>query len=692
MSVGMLLVAGCRPAVKQVDVNPGEMIAKLIETNRVWLLQPPAGVTNFEYVLNLSAGSRRFEVPDPAHASNAHRQAVTYYSILQHLARNPGSETIKRVEPWPGAIRLDVKFDAVVEGAVGNGVENSWTGYHTISGSEGYIVIDTNRWVPLEAGLGRLRERFSEYATVVSNQYAPLTVRLDIGETSYEWKFKVHEPGLWLYEEGTSGTRKLAWIDHVKVNGTLAKVVAAAASEREEDQAERKARGRLRRFLEANAHWLLPRLDSRAGLIYEYSQEAPYMERIIFHPHGHVLARLESSKESSTSTTERLWMADGRAYYGLTASPFLSFETASPDPLWTAAYWPYKDRLVQHLLMGLALECAATRLAREPDAFWVEVQDSGEHPDSYVLILKPKSAARLFTGTMLTFSSWCYIHDVAYDRAELMVNVATHRLMDEHTYSQGQLKASYEFQNWIEDGSSAAPGQIRAVLPHKEQGQDQSLEMIARFHYPRPGTWLLREVESRFRGTDSKSSGTITLVNSNSNAFALVDRAIEKAQFTADILYRITQTAEPGAIIDLQPGSSANLVTRALWTAPALDAARAQADVKTFEPLVGLYRATLSTNAPTLEVEGVTAAPFMEFASAWKFEFLDSQGSSIGSVTTNILVRSERGPSPFRILVPTPAAMPVGERLRVSARGTVQRMTAFSRGAGRWFHLSNSNN
>jgi hypothetical protein len=369
-------------------------------------------------------------------------------------------------------------------------------------------------------------------------------------------------------EEGTSGTRKLAWIDQVKVNGALAKVVAAAASEREEDQAERKGRGRLRRFLEANVHWLLPRLESRAGMIYEYRQEAPYAERILFHPAGHVMARLESAKESATPTRERLWMADGRAYQGLVTSPFLSIETASSDPLWTAEYWPHKDRLVQHLLMGLALDCAVTRLAREPDAFWVEVKDSGEHPDRYVLMLRAKGAARLFTGTMLSFTSWCYMHDVRYDRAELLVDLTTHRLIDEHDYSQDQLKGSYQFENWIEKGSSAAPGLIRALLPHEEKGQDRSLEMTARFNYLRPGVWLLQDVESKFRGTDSGSSGTVTVLSSDPSAMSLVDAAIQKAQFTADTLNRIAQASDQGTSADVLPGASADLLLRAIWAAP----------------------------------------------------------------------------------------------------------------------------
>jgi hypothetical protein len=96
------LVTGCRPAATQPVLEPSEMIARLIETNRSWLLQTPPGITNFEYVLNRAAGSRRFEVDDAAHASNARRQGVTYYSILQHLARNPQSASVTRVEPQPG--------------------------------------------------------------------------------------------------------------------------------------------------------------------------------------------------------------------------------------------------------------------------------------------------------------------------------------------------------------------------------------------------------------------------------------------------------------------------------------------------------------------------------------------------------------------------------------------------------------
>jgi hypothetical protein len=98
-----------------------------------------------------------------------------------------------------------------------------------------------------------------------------------------------------------------------------------------------------------------------------------------------------------------------------------------------------------------------------------------------------------------------------------------------------------------------------------------------------------------------------------------------------------------------------------------------------------------STNAPTVEIDGVTAVPFTEFAAEWRFDFTNSQGASVGSYSTNIFLRADGGPTPFRILVPTPFAVPAGERLHISAQGTIQRMTAFSRGAGRWYQLSNNN-
>ena len=265
----------------------------------------------------------------------------------------------------------------------------------------------------------------------------------------------------------------------------LRQAVAASVAREKAEAAGTEA---LRTFLKANQHWLLPSLEARRGLVYEYRQEAPYLERVLFDSDGNLMARLEASKENpERPTRQRLWLADGRSYSGDAGDQFVKLEGAANAAASPAA-WLQRDRLVQHLAMGLALDCALTRLAREPDTFWAEVLPVPNAADRYLLVLHPRKDALLFTGTMLTFSSWSFMHDVRYDRSEILCDAATHRPLEERDYAgKSELKGEYQFEDWLSDASGAAPGRIRAVVPHEKDGKDQALEMDARFHFAKPG-------------------------------------------------------------------------------------------------------------------------------------------------------------------------------------------------------------
>lgn len=687
------------PGTGDTQSRSQEIIRRFVEVNRYWLIGPGSGVQNFSYVLNRMSGTQQFEVTDPAHAPLPRRQGVTYSTLVHQLAYEPQSATVTKVVEEKGKLRLALKFEAALKFAIGNGVEDSWNGYHSFGGSDGYLVLDTERWVPLEAHVGPLTETFGEYARVDEQHYVPLAIREQLDDTRYDWRFRLYKPGLWLFDEGISDGRRLAWVEQVKVNSAEAQLRQATTASLEQAERTKVGQERLEVFLKANRHWLLPSLEARRGLVYEYRQEAPYLERVLFDPDGNLMARLEATKESpERPTRQRLWLPDGRSYSGDAGDQFVKLEGGWGKPEDSEA-WLRADRIVQHMAMGLALDCALTRLAREPENFWAEVRPATNGTSRYLLVLHPKRDARLFTGTMLTFSSSAFMHDVRYDRSEVLCDAATHRPLEEKDYAgEKELKGGYRFEDWLDDSSGAVPGRIHAVMPYEKDGKDQALEMDAQFRFAKPGLWLLERVESHFRGEGGGSKGTVAVVSATAESFQPIRELLQKAETTAQTLGAIQAAPTGSTAQPIKVGDWAPLPLRAAWSDQARESAKA-ADERgrrnapaAQAPLVGLHRARVvqrQDGSAQVELEGISTTAWKEFQTEWKVKLQDAEGRVLAAGTTNLDLRAEGGPAPFEIRLgltrsETPSSLPQ----RIAVEATVQRMTGAYHGHGMWLRFT----
>jgi hypothetical protein len=672
-----------------------EILRKFAEANRYWLQAPPPTVRNFSYVLNRLSGTQSFEVTDPAKTPRARVQGVSYNALLQQLARAPQSVTVTSLVEEGGKVRLFLSFKQELRCAIGNGVENSWNGYHSFRGREGSLVLDSQRWVPLEASVGRLQESFSDYVAVDPGHYVPLAIHEQLEESGYDWHFRLYAPGLWLFDESLSDGRRLAWVEQVKINAAEAAVLKATPESLARAERTQAGQERLQLFLKANRQWLLPSLMARRGFAYEYRQEAPYLERVLIDFEGNVMVRLEACQDSPNQPTrQRLWLADGRSYTGNASDslPQLTPGTnlnANPDA------WLQRDRMVQNLALGLGIDCALTRLAREPDNFQVEVRPLSDRPERYVLVLHGKRGTRLFTGTMLAFSSWAYMHDVDYDRAEVLCDATTHRPIEEKDFSgKAESKGEYFFENWLSTPVGPAPGLIRSVIPVSKDGKDGSLEMSAQFQLAKPGVWLLAQVASHFRGATGGSTGTVSVVLVNANTFQPIRELVQKAGETAGLLEALQQAPVGTNQQAVAPGEWKAMPLRAAWTEQARESARSMDDhgrkpAAAEPPLIGLHRGRIlspSGSGVRVELQGVSTANWKEYGTVWKVSLQDAAGHSLGSGSTNLSVRAEGGPTPFVVSLELPlaseAASSAPQRLAVEA--TVQRMSGMYHGHGMW--------
>jgi hypothetical protein len=318
--------------------------------------------------------------------------------------------------------------------------------------------------------------------------------------------------------------------------------------------------------------------------------------------------------------------------------------------------------------------------------------------DRYVLVLHPKGKAALFTGTMLTFSSWAFMHDVRYDRSEIVCDAATHRPLQEKDYAgQKELKGEYHFEDWLTDASGAAPGRIRAVMPYEKDGKDQALEMDARFRFARPGLWLLELVESHFRGGMGGSTGTVAVLAATADSFQPIRDLLRQAAATAQMLAAIQAAPMGSTVQPLTPGEWSPLPLRAAWTDKARESAQFDREGERIPatnqpPVIGLHRARLlqpAAGGMQVELEGLSTASWKEFQTEWRVKLQDADGGLLGGGTTNLDLRAESGPAPFRIRLDLPASSaqaPAAPR-QLAVEASVQRMTGAYHGHGMWFRF-----
>lgn len=204
-----------------------EVLETLAEVNRYWLSGPPPAVRTYSYEFQLDGSPpKKIEVDTKRSGGGAARQGISYYSPIHHLTRDPAQVRFRRVDMGEQRITLDYILAEPAPVAMGTGISGTWRGYFSKRVREGTLVVDAKRLVPLAHTARGLRETWSQYVDLDADHCAPLSIDVD---TRFAWKFRVYEPGLWLFaftgDGGSEGEKKLiASVDEVHVNGENATI------------------------------------------------------------------------------------------------------------------------------------------------------------------------------------------------------------------------------------------------------------------------------------------------------------------------------------------------------------------------------------------------------------------------------------------------------------------------------------
>jgi len=698
LEVAPVCAAGTTGEQEDIARRGQQILQQVLEANRYWLISPPKEVGAYSYVFHLNDREpMTVKVANPGRTGQAQRQGITWYSILQATARKPFQATVTEISETNGVVALSMRLDPAVRGHCGNGIEGTWTGYFNLGGDFAEVVIDLKRKVPLRSVLGNEEETYGDFVQVDKEHLVPLMVTVEKGDSMrFEWRFRLYAPGLWLLDYSEYGGRKVAWVDGVRVGEAVAQVQAATVVSVQREEAERAGSARLAEFLAANRHWLLPSMSARRGLVYDYEQEGGYRERVMFDPNGDLMVQLESTRDKpDVPTRERLWTAGGQKVEADHSDPFVK-ATELPEAARGSGEgleaWLHQDRAVQHLAMGLALDCALTRLAREPEAFGAETLPVKDDPGRYLLVLHPRKTARLFAGTMLMFTSWAYMHDVGYSRSEVLCDATTQRPIEEKDFDGKKLVGQFRFEDWVSDGTGFAPGRISGVMPYEKDKKDNSLEMEARFQVVRPNVWLLDRVESSFRGNGG-STGRVQVVTADAAAFEPIQNLLARLKKTDDILHRVA-AAKPETTLQLRPNEWQDVALAAEWTEAAKKSASWNEDRKSEAglPVIGIYRARAlpqPDGSLQVELEGLSTASWKEFETEWRAT-APAPANAISKAKTTAELRAENSPAPFTVKLDFPATprLSTSPSLTVSLEGTVMRMSGAYHGHGMWFRFS----
>ena len=184
---------------------------------------------------------------------------TTLHAGFHDLMKSPDKFSIK-VEPGSDARKLTLTArmkDATkfIRVEVGNGIENSWRGYFSHGARHTTIVVDAERWVPLEEQTGATNIRYSDWQAAGPGKWVPRQVDVVGSSPRYRTHFSWLGDAVWLAVKsesiGPEGTVTLTRVQNVKVNGRDVTMPASNAQQRSRETARS-----ILSMLDHNRPWL----------------------------------------------------------------------------------------------------------------------------------------------------------------------------------------------------------------------------------------------------------------------------------------------------------------------------------------------------------------------------------------------------------------------------------------------------
>lgn len=179
---------------EEIQAQGVKILRKLRELNRYWLGLPPPEVKNFVYLTSDSKGNRELgKVRKLTHSSLFDRRGIRYMSAIDQIVRDLDNVVVERVTRQDDVITIDYHLHLPAHVQIALGKRSSSTG---LGVSGGTLVIDAERYTLHESRSKLVTEKLSQYVEIRPGHFVPLKIVVD----RYDLRFRVHHPGLWVFE------------------------------------------------------------------------------------------------------------------------------------------------------------------------------------------------------------------------------------------------------------------------------------------------------------------------------------------------------------------------------------------------------------------------------------------------------------------------------------------------------------
>jgi beta-lactamase regulating signal transducer with metallopeptidase domain/thiol-disulfide isomerase/thioredoxin len=231
------------PLAAALQEKGREILRRVRDVNRYWLARPPDEVKKYAYDFKLQGKEvQPITIDDPVAGSIYQRRGISYYSAIDYVTANPDEVIFRGVDVGDKRIELVYALKEPVRVSAGNGVAGTWSSFFSRGVRDGTLTIDARNHTVIEHRSGELSETLSNYVEIRDGHYAPL--RIQISKYKLDWTFALYEPGLWLFDKGTTGGKDeyVARVQNVSIDGQTVAKRGIRKSPNKDDDGKRAAK------------------------------------------------------------------------------------------------------------------------------------------------------------------------------------------------------------------------------------------------------------------------------------------------------------------------------------------------------------------------------------------------------------------------------------------------------------------
>jgi len=175
-----------------------ETIDRMIRAITPMLRTTKCDVATLTYTFHLGGTPTEIEVsPYSGSMFSAERIGITRSGLLNTVADSTRSVRFRAIEENGDEIQLYTNLTGRY--GVGNGISGSWLGYSSGRFSEAQIVLDAKTFLPKRITADGFEEEYHDFVPL-GNGFVPLRITSKVGGMAFDFRFKIHEPGIWLFD------------------------------------------------------------------------------------------------------------------------------------------------------------------------------------------------------------------------------------------------------------------------------------------------------------------------------------------------------------------------------------------------------------------------------------------------------------------------------------------------------------